>query len=103
MITKTLDFNNIERKIFWILTALLSLALAFCLYSALSLTIAGVDRDYMSRSAHTLATKAGDLEAEYLAQSNSITLARAEELGFHEVNAKFANATPAPIVLSMAR
>lgn len=103
MTTKTLDFNDIERKIFWTLTALLSVALAFYLYSALSLTIAGVDRDYLSRSAHALATKVGDLEAQYLTQSNTITLSHAEELGFHEVNAKFAGVTTVSAKLSMAR
>ena len=90
MITKTLDFNNIERKIFWTLAGLVGLTIGLYLYSVLALTVAGVNRDRLSRAAHDLATDAGDFEAEYLAQSNSITLAYAEELGFHEVNAKFA-------------
>lgn len=91
MITKTLDLNNIERKIFWVLASLVCLTIGFYLYSALALTVAGVDRDRLSRRVHALATDAGDLEAEYLAQSNSVTLARAQELGFREVNAKFAD------------
>lgn len=90
MITKTLDLNNIERKIFWVLASLVCVTIGFYLYSALALTVAGVDRDRLSRRTHALAIDAGDLEAEYLAQSNSVTLARAQELGFHEVNAKFA-------------
>lgn len=102
MTTKTLDLNNIERKIFWALVSCICIAVGFYLYSVLALTVAGVDRDHLSRAAHDLATQAGDLEAEYLAESNSITLAHAEELGFHEVSAKFAE-TATPIKLSMAR
>lgn len=101
MITKTLDFNNLEKKLFWGLVACIGVAVTFYLYSALSLTVAGVERDRLSRQAHSLATKAGDLEAEYLMASNSITLAHAKELGFHEVDAKFA--TVGTVKLSMAR
>lgn len=90
MTTQTLDLNNIERKIFWALASMLGLVLAFYLYSVASLTIAVVDRDAMSTSAHELATKAADTEQEYLAQANSITLAYAQSLGFREVSAKFA-------------
>lgn len=103
MITKTLDFNNIERKIFWALVSCLGVVLAFYLYSVLALTVAGVDRDHLARAARDLSTQAGDLEAEYLSASNSVTLAHAQELGFHEVNAKFASTNPAKVVLSMAR
>lgn len=101
MTTKTLDLNNIERKIFWIMTALIGLVAAFYLYSVASLTIAAVDRNNINRTAHELANTAGALEAEYIAQANSITLAYAQNLGFHEVNAKFAGATA--IKISMAR
>lgn len=101
MTTQILDLSNIERKLFWILVSFISLALGLYLYSALSLTVSGIDRDHFARSAHDLATKAGDLEADYLAQSNAVTLAHAEELGFHEVNAKFAGVTP--VKLSFAR
>lgn len=101
MITQTLDLNNIERKVFWMLVSCIGLAMGFYLYSALSLTVAGVERDHLSLAAHDLSTKAGDLEADYLTQSNSVTLAHAQELGFHEVNAKFTGGTA--IKLSMAR
>ncbi|OHA80209.1 MAG: hypothetical protein A2747_01140 [Candidatus Yonathbacteria bacterium RIFCSPHIGHO2_01_FULL_44_41] len=89
MTTKTLDLNNIERKIFWALLALLGIVSAFYLYSVLSLTLAVVDRNDMNRRAHEIANSAGILEAEYLAQANSVTLAYAQNLGFREVNAKF--------------
>ena len=89
MTTKTLDLNNIERKIFWIMIALLGLIAAFYLYSVATLTVAVVDRNNMNRTAHELANTAGALEAEYITQANSITLAYAQNLGFHEVNAKF--------------
>lgn len=90
MTTQTLDLNNIERKIFWTLGSMIGLALAFYLYSVVSLTIAVVDRDSMTTRAHELATKAADTEQEYLAQANSITLTYAQSIGFREATAKFA-------------
>ncbi len=89
MTTKTLELNNIERKIFWVLSMALAVVLSFYLYSALVITLAGVERSNVNRTAHELAVNAGSLEAEYLSQSNSVTLAYAQNLGFHEVNAKF--------------
>lgn len=89
MTTKTLELNNIEQKIFWILASLLGLAAAFFMYSAFSLTIAGVDRNNLTQAAHALANITGNLEAEYLAQTNGVTLAYAEGRGFQEVKAKF--------------
>jgi hypothetical protein len=109
MTTKTLDLYNIEQKIFWVLASLLGLVAAFYLYSAFSLTLAVVARDNNVQASHNLANTAGSLEAEYLAQTNSVTLAYAQNLGFHEINAKYTNA---PVVattgvdgakLSMAR
>lgn len=89
MTTKTLELNNIERKIFWVLSTALAVVLSFYLYSALVITLAGVDRSNISRQAHELATTVGAFEAEYLAQVNGVTLAYAKNLGFSEVNAKF--------------
>lgn len=93
MTTQILDLNNIERKIFWVLVSLVGMAIGFYLYSVSALTVAGVERDRLSRSSHDLATMMGDLEAEYIVQSNEITLLRAQELGFHEVDAKFAGSS----------
>ena len=101
MTTKTLDLNNIERKIFWALASLLGLVAAFYLYSVLTLTVAVVDRNNINRAAHELASTVGALEAEYLEQANSVTLAYAKDLGFKEVNAKYATETGSK--LSMAR
>lgn len=107
MTTKTLDLNNIERKIFWVLTSLLVLVLSFYLYSVMALALAVGDRNNTNAEAHELATSVGVLEAEYLAQANIVTLAYAKELGFQEVSAKYAGATAsvntAGVVLSMAR
>ncbi|MFA5997669.1 MAG: hypothetical protein WC791_04275 [Candidatus Paceibacterota bacterium] len=110
MTTKTLDLNNIERKIFWALTASLGIVLGFYLYSVLSLTLAVVARDSTVKAAHELANTAGSLEAEYLAETNGVTLAYAESLGFHEVSAKYTGSGVAVAVantngvkLSMAR
>jgi len=101
MITQTLDLNNIERKIFWVLASALCAAVGFYMYSALVITVVGVDRENLFRAAHDLANKTGMLEAEYLAQSNAVTLSHAQELGFHEINAKFADV--GSIKFSMAR
>lgn len=89
MTTKTLDLNNIERKIFWMLSTAVSVVLAFYLYSSLAIVLAGVDRDNMNRIAHELAVTSGSLEAEYLSETNGVTLAYAQKLGFHEVTAKY--------------
>lgn len=104
MITQTLDFNNIERKIFWTLAMSLGVVLAFYLYSVASLTIAVVDRDQMNAAAHELAIKTSEIEHEYLSRAGSITLAYAETLGFKEVTAKFTgNVGNSDPKLSLAR
>ena len=89
MTTKTLDLNNIERKFFWVLSTAIMVVMAFYLYSALVITLAGVDRSTMNRTAHELGVTSGALETEYLSLANGVTLAYAKGLGFHEVNAKF--------------
>ncbi len=89
MTTKTLDLNNIERKLFWILSALLGVCIIVYVYSVLSLTMNVVERDRMSRTAHEIAIKVGALEQEYLAFQKVVTLAYAQELGFKEVTVKF--------------
>ena len=90
MTTKTLDLNNIERKIFWILTSMVAIISVFYLYSAASITIAVVDRNNMNRSALELSNKAGQLESEYFRLTNSVTLPFAQNLGFHEVSTRYA-------------
>lgn len=90
MTTKTLDLNNIERKIFWTLATCLGVVLAFYLYSVVSLTLAVVARNGAEQATHELANTSSTLEAEYLAQTKSITLAYAQSLGFNEVAAKYA-------------
>ena len=109
MTTQTLDLNNIERKIFWTLASFLGISIGLYLYSVASLTVALIDTSSMNASAHDLASKTANIEQEYLAQSNSITLAYAQTLGFKEVSAKFANtdlasnAADSGIKLSMAQ
>ncbi len=109
MTTQTLDLNNIERKIFWTLASLLGISVGFYLYSVASLTVSLIDTSSMNASAHDLASKTADIEQQYLARSNSITLAYAQSLGFKEVSAKFANTNLASnvadngIKLSMAQ
>ncbi len=100
MTTKTLELNNIERKIFWVLSMALAVVLSFYLYSALVITLAGVDRSNINRQAHELATTAGTLEAEYLAQINGVTLAYAQNMGFQEVNAKFTSDSDIKVALA---
>ncbi len=101
MTTKTLDLNNIERKLFWTLSALLGVCIIVYVYSVLSLTMNVVERDRMSRTAHEIAIKVGALEQEYLSLRKDVTLAYAQELGFKEVTAKFTNESSAK--LSFAR
>lgn len=101
MTTKTLDLNNIERKIFWILAFLLGVVVLFSSYSVATLSIAVVERNTANSAAHELAVKSGSLEAQYISQSNAVTLSYAKELGFSEVNAKFAGDNR--VKLSMAR
>lgn len=101
MTTKTLDLYNIEQKIFWVLSSLIGVVVMLYLYSVISLTLAVVDRNSMNNATHQLANQASELESEYLKQTNSVTLAYAQTLGFHEANAKFARNTE--IKLGMAR
>ncbi len=89
MTTKTLDLNNIERKLFWILSALLGVCIIVYVYSVLSLTMNVIERDRTSRTVHEIAIKVGALEQEYLSLQKVVTLAYAQELGFKEVTAKF--------------
>lgn len=89
MTTQILDLNNVERKIFWVLSGLLSIAIAVYLYSAFSLMGSVVARDRMATLSHDASITSGNLEQEYLALKNSITLERAEELGFKEIPARF--------------
>ena len=105
MTTKTLELNNIEQEIFWALTALIGLVAVSYLYSVLMLTFAVVDRNSMNIAVHKLSNQAGELESEYLTQTNSVTLAYAQNLGFHEVNAKFTGDTNTDTIakISMAR
>jgi hypothetical protein len=89
MTTKTLDLDNIERKLFWTFSAVFVGLLAFYLYAVISLTVAGVERGHLTLAAQALASQVGDLEREYMNIQNGVTLARAQELGFHEVIPKF--------------
>ncbi len=89
MTTKTLDLNNVESKLFWTLAVLLGICIMVYTYSISSLTVNVVERDRMSRTAHEIAIKVGDLEQEYLSLQKGVTLAYAQELGFKEVTAKY--------------
>lgn len=100
MTTKTLELNNIERKIFWVLSTALAVVLSFYLYSALIITIAGVDRNNINRTARELVVRSGSLEAEYLTQTNGITVAYAKNLGFHEVSAKFTGVNTTKVAMA---
>ena len=100
MTTKTLEFNNIERMIFWILATALGVSIAFYLYSVISMTVSVVGRDKVLSEARIVSSVAGELEQEYMSLQNGMTLAHAEKLGFKEVSAKFATeASPKLVVL----
>lgn len=102
MITKTLDFNNIERKIFWILLTAIGTVLVFGLYSFSALTFAVIERDDMNNKAREVAVVSGDLEAEYFSKMNGITMEYAKGMGFEETSVKFAKETSSTR-LSMVR
>lgn len=102
MTTKTLDFYNIERKIFWMLLTAIGAVLVFGLYSFSSLTFAVIERDDMNNKAREVAVVSGSLEAEYFSKISGITMEYAKGMGFEEINAKFAGQT-SPIILSIAR
>lgn len=89
MTTKIFNFSNIEHKLFWFFFGVLVVMIAFYLYSAFSLTVNVVERNRLGRVAHELEVRVGTAEAEYIKLQNSITLETANNLGLHEVVAKF--------------
>lgn len=93
MTTKIL-VNNLERKLFWILAGFLGVAMSWYLYSAISLVTSVVARDHAVSSAREKMAAASDLEREYISLQNSVTFARARELGFDEAHAKFTSGSP---------
>lgn len=88
--TTNIFVNNIERKLFWILAGFLGVVAAFYLYSILSLTMSVVAHDRLVSRIHEISTEASAQEKEYVFLQNSITRARAQELGFAEIEVKFA-------------
>lgn len=100
MTTKVLDLSNIERKLFWVFTGMLTFALSFYLYSAFSLTLSGVERDRTTSTIRELAAQTGALEAEYLGLQNSLTLTYAKELGLKEVSVRFTGNTGTKLSLA---
>ncbi len=101
MTTKTLDLNNIERKLFWTLSVLLGVCIIVYIYSVLSLTMNVVERDRMSSAAHEIAINVSDLEQEYLSLQKGVTLAYAQELGFEEVTPKFTSEGSAKLSVAL--
>ncbi|MEK7460410.1 MAG: hypothetical protein AAB628_02580 [Patescibacteria group bacterium] len=103
MTTKILDFSNIDRKLFWILSGSIVFAVGFYLYSAFTLTFAVVERDRALSSARTIALGAAGLEQEYMALQNTVTLSFAEKRGFMEVAPKFTGGSSKPDTLALSR
>lgn len=94
MTTQILDLNNIERKLFWSLLGCLGVVVIIYLYSAFSLMNSVVVHNRASVSSREISVTSGNLEQEYLSLKNSITLARAKELGFKDVPIRFYTDTP---------
>lgn len=103
MSTKILDFNNIERKLFWIFFGSVVLAVGFYLYSAFALTFAVVERDKALSSVRTMALSSADLEQEYMMLQNTVTLSFAEKQGFREVAPKFTLTSSNSEMLALSR
>ncbi len=89
MTTQILDLNNIERKLFWSLLGCLGVVVIIYLYSAFSLMNSVVVHNRVSVSSREISATSGNLEQEYLSLKNSITPARAKELGFKDVPIRF--------------
>lgn len=102
MTTKTLDFTNIERKLFWILAGAIVVAVGFYLYSAISLTIAVIDRDNALSSTRTLSAQVAGLEQQYMEVQNTVTLSVAQEKGFKEVAPRYTGSV-SPDTLALSR
>ena len=88
--TTNIFVNNIERKLFWILAGFLGAVAAFYLFSILSLTLSVVAHDRLTVRAREVSAESSLKEGEYILLQNSITRARAGELGFKETDVKFA-------------
>ena len=102
MTTKILDLNNIERKLFWILISFIALCICVYVWAVFSFTMSGAQIEKDANTMKTLTENQGELESEYLALQNSITLSYAQSLGLQEVKVKYADIQTAP-KLSMAR
>lgn len=89
MTTEVLAVDNIGKKLFFIVGIFLALAIAAYFYFVFTMTVAVVDRNHALSMSRTVASTQGELEQEYMALQNNITLARAQELGLQEIVVKF--------------
>lgn len=92
MTIQVLDFNNFTRTFFWLLFSLVILLAGVYFWITFSLTSDMVERGKMIQKVYELQTKVGKIEVEYMRMQNSVTLGYAKNLGFVEVEPKFAGA-----------
>lgn len=103
MTTKTLDFINIERKLFWMLFGGIIFAVGFYLYTAVSLTMAVIERDEAVSSSRSIALSVSNQEQEYMQLKNTVTLSTAVDQGFKEVTPKYASNSFEPDAIAILR
>lgn len=83
--TNIVNQNNLERKLFYSLTAILILLFASYIYFLGSITFNIVERKALDVDIRNLSSNIGELELEYLSLSNKIDLNLAGTLGFKEI------------------
>ncbi len=91
-VTKQLNINNIEKQIFWgVFTLLLLLGTSYVFF--VNKTILNiVERESFEEKIITLNSQISELEFDYIALKNNITIDYAHSVGFHNVDSvKFAS------------
>ena len=76
--------QDLEKRLFIILASTVAFSIALYIYFIASITFNIVARKGLEANAHALSSTVADLEGQYLALSNGITLDKAQTLGFIE-------------------
>lgn len=80
--------NNLEQKVFWVFSILILLSATMYMYFVSSSIVNVVLREETEMEIVKLHSMVGELESEYLRLENSITLKRAESMGFVKLSDK---------------
>ena len=85
MVEKVLQINR-EKTTFWALFGVLVLAIAFYMYCVNSTVHNTVARQDLEQEASKLSLNIGSEEFRYITKKNSVTIAMAKSLGYHETS-----------------